>query len=54
MVPKPFARIVIAVGEPVPVPRNASLEQMEAIRAEMQSALEALIQESKAAVADAT
>lgn len=54
MVPKPFARIVIAVGEPLPVPRNASLEQMEAIRAEMQSALEALIQESKAAVADAT
>jgi lysophospholipid acyltransferase (LPLAT)-like uncharacterized protein len=54
MVPKPFARIVVAVGEPLPVPRNASPEDMEAIRAEMQSALEALIQESKAAVVDAT
>lgn len=54
MVPKPFARIVTAVGNPVPVPRNASLAEMEAIRAEMESALEALIQESKAAVVDAT
>jgi lysophospholipid acyltransferase (LPLAT)-like uncharacterized protein len=54
MVPKPFARIVVAVGEPLPVPRNASPEDMVAIRAEMQSALEALIQESKAAVVDAT
>ena len=54
MVPKPFARIVIAVGEPLPVPRNASTDEMEAIRAQMQSALESLIQESKAAVVDAT
>ena len=54
MIPKPFARIVIAIGEPVTVPRNASLEEMEVIRAKMQSALEALIQESKAAVIDAT
>lgn len=54
MLPKPFARIAIAVGEPVPVPRNASMEEMEAIRVKIQSALEALIQESKAAVVDAT
>ncbi len=54
MIPKPFARIVIAVGEPVDVPRGSSMEEMEAIRAKMQSAIEALIQASKAAVVDAT
>ncbi len=54
IVPKPFARIAIAIGEPVAVPRGASREEMEAIRANMQSAMEALIQESKAAVVDAT
>ena len=54
MIPKPFARIALAVGEPVEVPRNASMSEMEAIRARMQSAIESLIQESKAALVEAT
>jgi lysophospholipid acyltransferase (LPLAT)-like uncharacterized protein len=54
MIPKPFARIVIAVGEPVEVPRDLSMDEIEAIRAKTQSAIEALIQASKAAVVEAT
>ncbi len=54
MIPKPFARVVVAIGEPIEVPRNASPQEFEAIRARMQHAIEALIQESKAAVVDAT
>lgn len=50
MIPKPFARVVIAIGEPIEVPRGASKEEMEAIRVRMQSAIESLIQESEAAV----
>lgn len=54
MIPKPFARIVIAVGEPIEVPRGASKDEIEAIRRKVQSAIEAQIQLSKAAVVDAT
>lgn len=54
MIPKPFARVVTAVGEPIEVPRNASMDDIEAIRAQMQTALETLIQDSKSALIDAT
>ncbi len=54
MIPKPFARIAIAVGEAIDVPRNSSMDEIEAIRARMQSAIESLIQASKAAVVEAT
>ena len=54
MVPKPFARIAIAIGEPIDVPRSLAMDDMEAIRAKTQSAIEAMIQESKSAVTDAT
>lgn len=53
MIPKPFARTVFAVGEPVEVPPKASMEELETIRAAMQQRIEALIQDSKRAVADA-
>ena len=53
MIPKPFSRVVVAVGEPIEVPRSASMEEIEAVRDRMQSAIEALIQESKAALVDA-
>jgi len=42
------------VGEPIDVPRGASPQESEAIRVRMQEALETLIQDSKAAVVDAT
>jgi hypothetical protein len=54
MIPKPFARIAIAIGEPIDVPRDVSRRETEAIRAKAQSAIEALIQASKAAVVEAT
>ena len=38
----------------IDVPRDASMGEMEAIRAKTQSAIEALIQASKAAVVEAT
>ena len=54
MIPKPFARIAIGIGEPIEVPRGASPDDIERIRSEMESAIQSLIQESKAAVVDAT
>ena len=54
MIPKPFARVAIAIGEPIPVPRDAPMGAIEDIRAKAQSAIEKLIQASKVAVRDAT
>lgn len=54
MIPKPFARIAIAIGEPLQVPRNASPADLENLRAEMESAINGLIQDSKSAVVRAT
>lgn len=42
MIPKPFARIFIAVGEPIEVPRSLPTNELESIRDKMQSAMEAL------------
>lgn len=47
MIPKPFARVVLAVGEPIEVPRGASMEKMEEIRLQMQYATNALMVESE-------
>ena len=47
MIPKPFARVVLAVGEPVVVPRNAPMDKLEEYRLEMQYATNALVAESK-------
>jgi len=47
MIPKPFARVVLAVGEPVEVPRSAPMERLEEYRLQMQYATNALMQESK-------
>ena len=50
MIPKPFARIVIAVGEPVPVPRAISLDDLEPVRANVQAAVMSLMEESEQAL----
>jgi len=47
MIPKPFAKVVLAVGEPVVVPRNAPMDGLEEYRLEMQYATNALMAESK-------
>lgn len=47
MVPKPFARLVIAVGAPVEVPARADAETLDALRAEMEIAVNSLSEQSK-------
>jgi lysophospholipid acyltransferase (LPLAT)-like uncharacterized protein len=54
MIPKPFARVAIAIGKPIAVPRTTSMTDMEPLRATMQAAIESLVQDSEAAVTDAT
>ena len=50
MVPKPFARIVIAVGQPIPVPRDIPLDDLEPVRANVQAAVMSLMEESEQAL----
>ena len=45
IVPKPFARIEIYVGEPYYVPKDAALEHLERYRAEVQSVMRSLVPE---------
>lgn len=47
MIPKPFSRVVLAVGEPIEVPRGASMKQLEDYRLQMQYATNALMAESE-------
>jgi lysophospholipid acyltransferase (LPLAT)-like uncharacterized protein len=47
MIPKPFARIVLAIGEPIDVPRGTSMEKLEGYRLQMQYATNALMAESE-------
>lgn len=43
MIPKPFARVVLGVGEPVSVPPATPLEQIEDYRLRMQEAIMSLV-----------
>ncbi len=43
MIPKPFARIVLAVGEPIEVPRRLPMADLEKVRDEMQAAMDSLL-----------
>ncbi|MEJ2274588.1 MAG: lysophospholipid acyltransferase family protein [Woeseiaceae bacterium] len=47
MIPKPFARIVVAVGEPVPVPRDIALDNLEPVRMNVQERVMSLMRESE-------
>ena len=47
MIPKPFAKVVLAVGEPIVVPRDSSMDRMEDYRLQMQYATNALMKESE-------
>ena len=50
MVPKPFARIAIAIGEPVPVPRKIALDALEPVRVNVQEAVMSLMTDSEHAL----
>ena len=47
VLPKPFTRLVIAVGAPIAVPRSADEAQIEALRLAAQDALEALFKTAR-------
>lgn len=51
MIPLPFARVRIAIGEAIEVPPQASPEQLEACRAELERRLQALSESVEAALA---
>lgn len=46
MIPKPFARIVLAVGEPVSIPARTPVDAMESYRQQMENAINALCEQS--------
>ena len=45
MIPKPFARIVLGVGEPYSIPRETKLNELESHRLNVQQAVMSLMQE---------
>lgn len=47
MIPKPFARIVLAVGEPIEIPRGLPASGLEDMRDKMQAAMESLLEEAQ-------
>jgi hypothetical protein len=47
MIPKPFARIVLAVGDPVDVPSDTPLDRIDEYRMRMQDAVNDLVEQSK-------
>ena len=51
MIPKPFARIVYAIGEPITVPSDTPVNAIEAFRIRMEDATNSLMQRSKEALA---
>ncbi len=50
MIPKPFARVAIAIGEPIPVPRTVALDDLEPVRANVQAAVMSLMRDSEQAL----
>ncbi len=50
MIPKPFARVAIAIGEPIPVPREIALDDLEPVRANVQAAVMSLMRDSEQAL----
>lgn len=50
MIPKPFARISIAIGEPVPVPRDIPLDALEPVRMNVQERVMSLMAVSEEAL----
>ena len=47
MIPKPFSRVVLAIGEPVSIPASTPVGELEEFRLQMQYATNALMAESK-------
>ena len=43
MIPKPFARLVLAVGQPIRIPSGTPMDELEAYRVEMEDAVNRLV-----------
>ena len=52
VIPKPFARVVVAIGEPVYVPRVIDAAGFEALQGQMEARLKALYAQARAALAE--
>ena len=50
MIPKPFTRIVLAIGEPYPIPVGTPLDKLEPHRLAVQEAVMSLMRESEEAL----
>lgn len=50
IIPKPFSRIAIAIGEPVSIPKGQVTEDLEPLRLQMENALKGLTQEAENAL----
>jgi lysophospholipid acyltransferase (LPLAT)-like uncharacterized protein len=50
MVPKPFARIVLAIGAPYPIPSDAPLDELESHRIAVQEAVMSVMSDSEDAL----
>jgi lysophospholipid acyltransferase (LPLAT)-like uncharacterized protein len=46
MIPKPFARVVVAFGEPVSIPKGTPVRELEPWRLEMENAVNDLVERS--------
>lgn len=46
MIPKPFARVVLVVGEPIEVPRTLSVNELESVKDEVQAAMDSLMKDA--------
>lgn len=53
MVPKPFSRIALAVGEPYPIPKDAPLDKLEPHRLAVQEAVMSLMRQCEQALQEA-
>lgn len=50
MVPKPFARVALAVGEPCPIPRSVALNELEPHRQNVQERVMSLMEDCRKAL----
>lgn len=51
LIPKPFARVAIAVGEPIEVSRSTPMRELESVRDTLQAAMDRLLEKAQARVA---
>lgn len=50
MIPKPFAKVAIAVGEPIEVSRTLPTNELDAVRDQVQAAMDSLLESAQARV----